>query len=326
MNKKYSDDLIIKYLENQLSPKERLQFEADLAQDAELARELEEFQMLGKLLRESAEREMLRNKAFHIKDNEQVSEERRKRREALQRGLANLRAQHQPQTHTNEKKNEPMLFKTYQMLAASVMLLTIGGGVFLSYQHLKTNQVQAIAHIEPAIPEAKYANLQIDSAEPITEQNYYQEEQLALESEAQNSIQEDLKNELKNGEENRKENEQNNKKEDGETAFAYTELPDLEALIQQGHYRSSIHLISPKTESNYQNGILFSWRGELDEEEEEFYLELYSAALDKPLRLDIPRQNQTFKLDRKLTPQLYYWKLQTENDLIAVGKFKVEAK
>jgi hypothetical protein len=324
MKKKYSDDLIIKYLENQLTSKERAQFEADLAQDAELARELEEFQILAELLRKSFERKMLRNKAFHVQEDEKVSEERRKRRQALQKGLENLRTQHQqPQFYTQEKKNEMeellSFSKTYRTLAASVMLLTIGAGVFLSYQHLKTNQIEPIAYTEPAIPQTKYAHLQVEGTEPLMGENHQGQVAAQIEEiqkeKAQGLVSADSETvvALKSAQKELR------------TAIAYTEIPDLEALIKEGSYRSSIRLISPKAESHYKDGLLFSWVGELDEEEEEFYLEIYSVALEKPLRLDIPRQNQTFKLDRKLTPQLYYWKLQTENDLIAVGKFKVEA-
>ena len=100
-----------------------------------------------------------------------------------------------------------------------------------------------------------------------------------------------------------------------------TESPTLERLLDQYQRAGSIEVVSPPIGASVENEIVFAWQGGaggklaikiLNNREEE-------------VQNFAPVENRFVfrKVKQALSPGLYYWKLEDENDLIYVGKFFV---
>jgi len=96
--------------------------------------------------------------------------------------------------------------------------------------------------------------------------------------------------------------------------------PFMEEMVNSYSVRSyAITVLSPKIDENVKGNILFQWE---EIEQAPIYLkilnnqavELYSF---KP-------ENNQFLFTEKLKPGLYYWKLESEDDVLFVGKFFME--
>ena len=103
----------------------------------------------------------------------------------------------------------------------------------------------------------------------------------------------------------------------------FTLAPELESQISQV-YRSSItvDVVSPKIAEEFENEITFSWK--LNEKQP-----LTLKILDNKENIVKNEASVTSPVDlalstEKFNPGLYYWKLETENDLLYVGKFFVK--
>lgn len=97
--------------------------------------------------------------------------------------------------------------------------------------------------------------------------------------------------------------------------------PNLENMIGTQYRSAGIHIIAPENNSVQTGDILFEWKN----------------TAPSPLTLKIitnrnhevfsrEAQNHRFTLQKRLTPGLYYWKLQNHNDLLYIGKFFVRKK
>ncbi len=93
-------------------------------------------------------------------------------------------------------------------------------------------------------------------------------------------------------------------------------LPYLEEMVNDVDRSASLEVVSPKNEMNFKGDVVFAWEGT---DIFPVYLkllnnlgeEIYSFTLEK----------NRFELAEELSPGLYYWKLESEDDLLYVGKF-----
>jgi hypothetical protein len=94
--------------------------------------------------------------------------------------------------------------------------------------------------------------------------------------------------------------------------------PNLEIMINSQIRNEAITVLSPLNQSTHTGEILFSWK----------------PFSNSPLQLKILNnkneaiyqfhlRQSSFTLTEKLTPGLYYWKLESASDLFYVGKFLV---
>lgn len=96
--------------------------------------------------------------------------------------------------------------------------------------------------------------------------------------------------------------------------------PFMEEMVNSYSVRSyAITVLSPKIDEDVKGNIFFQWE---ETEEEPIYLKiLNNQAIE--LYSFTPENNQVL-FTEKLKPGLYYWKLESEEDLLFVGKFFVE--
>lgn len=95
--------------------------------------------------------------------------------------------------------------------------------------------------------------------------------------------------------------------------------PYLEEMIVDISRSYSITILSPKIGENVKRNILFYWEIDI---EGPIYLKILNNRGDELFSYE-PEKNQ-FRFNEKLPPGLYYWKLQSEDDLLFVGKFFVK--
>jgi len=116
---------------------------------------------------------------------------------------------------------------------------------------------------------------------------------------------------------------QNNKHESDYIAANFVVDPDLESMIEET-YRSelSLKIITPKIgqELKGNNLISFQWKGKSDKK---LKLEIFNNKSGKIGEIKGFTDNKAV-LNKKLQPGLYYWKLETENDLLYLGKFIIK--
>ena len=95
-------------------------------------------------------------------------------------------------------------------------------------------------------------------------------------------------------------------------------LPYFEEILSDVSRSESITVLSPEVGAVIQDKPLFKWE---DLEEERVYLIILDNQGNELFRFTT-HKNQ-FKLSKKLNPGLYYWKLESEEDLLFLGKFVV---
>ena len=96
--------------------------------------------------------------------------------------------------------------------------------------------------------------------------------------------------------------------------------PFMEEMVNSYSVRSySITVLSPKIDENIKGNILFQWE---EIQEAPIYLKLLNNQAVE-LHSFTPENNQLL-FTEKLKPGLYYWKLESEDDVLFVGKFFVE--
>lgn len=103
-----------------------------------------------------------------------------------------------------------------------------------------------------------------------------------------------------------------------EPSRKFETLPYLEGMLSDVSRSESITVLSPEMGGVVKEKPLFRWEGRKDERVyviilDNFGNELFRFKTDK---------NQ-FTLSEKLDPGLYYWKLESEEDLLFLGKFLV---
>ena len=105
-------------------------------------------------------------------------------------------------------------------------------------------------------------------------------------------------------------------------AANYIVSDNLEYLIDQGYRNNNIiKVLSPKDGITVTDEILFKW---VSETEEQLYLKILNNEEDV-LHKFTPKKNQVlFNItESKLDPGLYYWKLESDEELLQLGKFFV---
>ena len=94
--------------------------------------------------------------------------------------------------------------------------------------------------------------------------------------------------------------------------------PYLEEMISDVIRSESITILSPVIGEVLEKDIVFRWKGM---NEKKLYLvilnnkaqEIYTHELEK----------SPYKLRRKLNPGLYYWKIESEEEMLYLGKFTI---
>jgi len=97
--------------------------------------------------------------------------------------------------------------------------------------------------------------------------------------------------------------------------------PNLEDLIDSEFRSSALEALLPKNGSDVQGEIVFKWQGESPTGLQLKILNNHEEAL-----FTSPVQGTQLVFKEKLKPGLYYWKLETEEELLHIGKFYVERK
>jgi len=103
----------------------------------------------------------------------------------------------------------------------------------------------------------------------------------------------------------------------------YEIYPDFENLIEES-FRSefSLKILEPKTGQvlPLNKPIVFKWKGETDEK---IRIAIFNNKAEKLYEIKHISDNQVI-LNKKLRPGLYYWKVETESDLVYLGKFVIK--
>jgi len=101
--------------------------------------------------------------------------------------------------------------------------------------------------------------------------------------------------------------------------LAYTPSPVLEDLIQTNTRSSDIKILSPYNNDTLKGSIKFQWEFKSDEK---LWLKIVDNSEKELYNYSV--QEDQFVLQERLKPGLYYWKLETQDDLVHVGKFFVK--
>lgn len=100
----------------------------------------------------------------------------------------------------------------------------------------------------------------------------------------------------------------------------YTESTVFETLMQV-EYRNvlNIKIRSPKNNQSYNSGnsIIFNWEEKI---EDQIMLKIFNNTYFEPI-ITYRIVSSPFTMSNKLKKGLYYWKLETEEELLYVGKF-----
>jgi hypothetical protein len=105
-------------------------------------------------------------------------------------------------------------------------------------------------------------------------------------------------------------------------ASNYQKSSVLEEMINTRTRSSSVNILTPLNHQRYQTNekIVFKWT--LPKKQIPFTLIILNNREDTVKIAEGLRE--TYALKEKLTPGLYYWKLETEDDLFYLGKFLIE--
>ena len=96
-------------------------------------------------------------------------------------------------------------------------------------------------------------------------------------------------------------------------------LPYLEEIVDDVERSSSLEVVSPKNEMNLKGDVVFAWeRTEIPL----VYLKLLNNLGEEIYSFTL--QKNRFELTEELSPGLYYWKLESEDDLLYIGKFFIK--
>ncbi len=99
----------------------------------------------------------------------------------------------------------------------------------------------------------------------------------------------------------------------------FTVSPDLENLVN-AHLRSfSIRVLSPLNGENFTKRILFQWKADVDDR-----LTLKILSNKEKILQTISVRGSRYVFSRKIPPGLYYWKLESKDELLYLGKFLVK--
>jgi hypothetical protein len=99
----------------------------------------------------------------------------------------------------------------------------------------------------------------------------------------------------------------------------FTVSPDLENLVNAHSRALSIQVLSPLNEENFKERILFQWKADADDR---LTLKILSNK-EKTLQT-VSVRGSRYVFSQKIPPGLYYWKLESKDELLYLGKFLVK--
>ena len=110
-------------------------------------------------------------------------------------------------------------------------------------------------------------------------------------------------------------------KETGKDQYAanFTGSPNLEDLVNNEFRSGAIEVLSPSNGAVVRQEILFEWKSDT---KAPFFVKVLTNTEELRFTATVSHQRYLFK--EKLTPGLYYWKLETKDELLYVGKFLVK--
>lgn len=94
--------------------------------------------------------------------------------------------------------------------------------------------------------------------------------------------------------------------------------PDLEHLVNSRYRSSGISVVSPLNESVVDSGALFIWKGRV-----RGHVRLCIMTNSGSIKRDDYDAKSPSTLKQHLNPGLYYWKIESEDELLYAGKFFV---
>lgn len=103
-----------------------------------------------------------------------------------------------------------------------------------------------------------------------------------------------------------------------EIAENFTPSPNLEDLVGESYRAYSTEVLSPENGRNYNGAIDFRWESDY---EGPLVLKILNNK-EKVVGEFVVLENQ-LHFKENLPPGLYYWKLETEDELLYIGKFYV---
>ncbi len=108
-------------------------------------------------------------------------------------------------------------------------------------------------------------------------------------------------------------------------AANFTESPHLESMLQQAARASaySIRIISPAAGENFKGAIGFRWKIEKDGKEFASPVDLKILNNKEALVHAVSVQEGQYDFTQKLSPGLYYWTLEVQDETLFLGKFFV---
>ena len=98
----------------------------------------------------------------------------------------------------------------------------------------------------------------------------------------------------------------------------FTPLPHLEAMVSDVSRSSDLNVVAPANGANLENTIQFEWQGG-----ETISLTLKILDNRGVEIFSVVPEGHTYTLAKKLEPGRYYWKLETDEDLLYLGEFFV---
>ncbi len=106
-------------------------------------------------------------------------------------------------------------------------------------------------------------------------------------------------------------------------AANYIVSDDLEYLIDQGYRDNNfIKVLSPKNGITVKNEIIFHWE---TESEQQLYLKVLNNEEEVLHKFTLIKNHLLFNItEKKLKPGLYYWKLESNEELLQLRKFFVK--
>jgi hypothetical protein len=105
---------------------------------------------------------------------------------------------------------------------------------------------------------------------------------------------------------------------DGFDKENFVENPVLEDMITNGYRSSNLVVVSPQIGMTVHSPLRFSWTGERGGT-----VDVRIMNNEGKIEFSIRTKNSGTLLNQHLKPGLYYWKIESKNELLYVGKFLV---
>jgi len=161
----------------------------------------------------------------------------------------------------------------------------------------------------------KFMNrIQSDTAESHVQHKHIQPKQIAKNNPGLNKQKENPSHLIKNS--NKIQSNGDQSKNNRLLSSRYQVNPNLENMIGSRVRSGFFEVIGPENGSVLKNQILFSWKKDLDKSHTLNIVDNKNSIL-----FTYPVKGTSFTFQETLAPGLYYWKLESQNELLYVGKF-----